>query len=1077
MPSKLKKSKKAQHSNIPNPIWMFPALFIGALIVIGISKVLAAASGSTIEVTLPSSTSIAANATEQDFNFSANTAGTDPIELPSGWTSSQYIAVEVSVTNPVSNPSEAQLDNAPVYRNVDGSNNPLCRVNIGSASDAASSTPGTNYGETAQTTLTVNSEAIVIIGDRTPSVTINGTYANILSVLANIRISCTSGNFVGRYVRLGVVPSESPISFQNNAENVTINSSLYYLFSTQRYYRFQRETTITTDSNTTDRLKQLWDDAKARTISVDGNANSGQTRYGWVATLTERDEIELADRLGTGYAPMIGLTDFGGPVDGSTSYTWNWDTTAWGTAPSPSTCNTFEANIRWLGPDSWCTRVPAPYWNWDASAFQNDDWSLCSNVWQNSASCSGGVTATATINFNSTNTTTNGWGLYHAWHISGSRVDEPNSSGDYFYTGYSSGGNVGWDDAGVSDNNERSDARNKTDTHNFYIAEFCAPNSPCTPPGAAVASTRLRIDQTITFTGASSSYNTENVNLTAATTTSNLTISYASNDSNICTVNSSAVVTLVSRGTCTITASQSGNDSYNAATSVSQSFTSNFGPIFSGVNTSCTGIGQLENGSFETFSLGTAGTVGGGNNNPTGSWHGYAGGPAQILFLDIDANLNQNVDPWNTTASNKIIEIQRAVSGSIDTAGTQDFDSTNFSPHDGIYMAELNATQTSALYQDISTLPGSILRWEIFHRGRKYTATANDGDEMKVQIGSTSATGYGSASAQSAIDQTPESGFDVDATGTSGSISGTTIKSERSDGWYRVRGVYQVPSGQTTTRFAFSAISGLHSIGVGNLLDNISFTPNVACPFTKTIIKGRTATLNVFGDENLTDAEESLGATDSTIGSTISITSGSGSITRVNSDRSMQFTAPNSTGTSVVRFRITNTFGDTSDADATFNIVDDLTQTAPTIIPVDPRAPFVDLPQIDILGSSVSKALLCYRQSQSNGTDLSSGHSLVTTVRTTSSNTISNDASTSEVSINGTIANVETSSSSIRITNSNGGAVLDSNTSKYLRVRVSGDDDLSADNCTNGSSTDQSKVIELRPVVLETTRKIDINVD
>jgi hypothetical protein len=538
-------------------------------------------------------------------------------------------------------------------------------------------------------------------------------------------------------------------------------------------------------------------------------------------------------------------------------------------------------------------------------------------------------------------------------------------------------------------------------------------------------------------------------------------------------------VTLVSRGTCTVTAAQSGNDDYLAASSVSQSFTSNFGPIFSGVNTSCTGIGQLVNGSFETISLGTAGTVGGGDSNPTGSWHGYGGGPAQILFLDIDANLNQNVNPWNTTASNKIIEIQRAVTGSIDTAGTQNFDLTNFSPQDGIYMAELNATQTSALYQDISTLPGSILRWEIFHRGRKYTASpTNDGDEMKVQIGATTASGYGSSSAQSAIDQTPESGFDVNATGTSGSISGTTIKSERSDGWYRVRGAYRVPTGQTTTRFAFSAISGLHSIGVGNLLDNISFTPNIACPFTKTIIKGRTVSLNVFGDDNLTDAEESLGATDSTIGSTISITSGSGSITRVNSNRSMQFSAPNSTGTSVIRFRITNTFGDTSDADATFNMVDDLTQTAPTIIPVDPRAQFVDLPQIDILGSSVSKALLCYRQSQSNGSELASGHSLVSTVRTNYSNTLTNDGSTSELSINGTIANVESSSSWVRITNSTSGrAVLDSNTSKYLRVRVSGDDDLSTDSCANGSSADQSKVIELKPVQLETTRNLNINVD
>ena len=836
--------KHKKHAKIAIPIWLYPVTFLIILVIFGIVRAIAAASGSTIEVTLPSSTSIAASATSQDFNFSANTSGTDPIELPSGWDESQYIAVEVSVTNPVANPSETQLDSAPVYRNVDGSNNPLCRVNIGSSADIASSTPGTNYGNTAQTTMTVGSESIVIIGDRTPSVTINGTYSSVLSVLANVRISCTSGNFAGRYVRLGVVPSESPISFANSA-GTTINSSLYYLFSTQRYYRFQRETTIATDSNTTDRLKQLWDDAKARTISVDGIANSGQTRYGWVATLTERDEIELADRLGTGNFPMIGLTDFGGPVDGSSSYTWNWDTTAWGAAPSPSTCATFEANIRWLGPDSWCTRVPAPYFDWNTNGFQNDAWSLCSNVWQPSA-CTGGITATATINFNSTNLTTNGWGLYHAWHIGGSRVDEPNSSGDFFYTGYSSGGNVGWDDAGVSDSHERSDARNKTDTHNFYIAEYCAPNNPCTPPAAAISSTRLRIDQTITFAGAAASYSTQTVNLTAASTTSGLSITYSSSNTDICTVNSSAVVTLISQGTCQITASQSGNDSYNAATSVSQSFTSNFGPLNLGLITDCSSISE---------------------------------------------------------------------------------------------------------------------------------------------------------------------------------------------------------------------------------------STNAACPFTRTIISGRSASINVFTDATLSANERSRGGIGSFIAAGLSVRSGSGSVTRVESNRSMQFTSPNSTGTSIVRFRVTNSNNDTADADATFNVVADLTQTAPTIIPVDPRALFVDLPQIDILGSSVSKVLLCYRQSQSNGTDLSSGHSLATTVRTTSSNTISNDGSTSEVSINGTIANVETSSISVRITNSNGGAVLDSNTSKYLRVRVSGDDDLSADNCANGSSADQSKVIELKPVELETTRRLDVNVD
>lgn len=847
MATKQQSRKKKKHAKISIPNWVYPASFLFVLIIFGIARAIAAASGSTIEVTLPSSTSIAAAATSQDFNFSANTAGTDPIELPNGWNSNQYIAVEVSVTNPVANPTEAQLDSAPVYRTVDGSNNPLCRVNIGSAADSASSSPGTNYGNTAQTTMTVNSESIVIVGDRTPSVTINGTYANVLSVLANIRITCTSGNFVGRYVRLGVVPSEAPITFSNNANTTTISSSLYYLFSTQRYYRFQRETTIATDSNNTNRLIELWNDAKARTISVDGTANSGQTRNGWIATLTERDEIELADRLGTGYAPMIGLTDFGGPLNGSSSYTWTWDATAWGTAPATSTCNTHESNIRWLGPDSWCTRVPAPYINYDASnAWANNNWSLCSNVWQPS-SCTGGVSATATIDFATSTPATNGWGLYHAWHIGSGRVDEPNSSGDYFYTGYSAGGFVGWDDAGVSDVNERSDARNKTDTHNFYIAEYCAPNNPCTPPGAAVASTRLRIDQTITFSGAAASYSTQTVNLTAATTTSGLSITYTSSNTDVCTVNASAVVTLISQGTCTITASQAGNDSYNAATSVSQTFTSSFGPLILGLITDCS---------------------------------------------------------------------------------------------------------------------------------------------------------------------------------------------------------------------------------------TISESTNAACPFTKTIIAGRIATVNVFTDAILSASDRSRGGVGSFIASGISVRSGSGSVQRADSNRSLQFTAPNSSGTSIVRFSVTNSNNDTADADATFNIVTDLTHVAPTVIPVDPRATFVDLPQVDVVGNSVSKAMVCFVQTDSSGNTLGTPN-LNVQVRTAGNATLSTSAATtSEVSINGSIADVESASISVRISNSTANtAVLNTNASQYIRVRTSGDDDVSSENCANGTGASRQQIIELRPVQLETTRRLGITVD
>lgn len=357
----------------------------------------------------------------------------------------------------------------------------------------------------------------------------------------------------------------------------------------------------------------------------------------------------------------------------------------------------------------------------------------------------------------------------------------------------------------------------------------------------------IKYNQSITFSGASSAYSTETVNLTAATTTSGLSITYTSADTDICTVSSSAVVTLISRGTCSITASQAGDDSYNAATSVSQTFTSSFGPLILGLITDCS---------------------------------------------------------------------------------------------------------------------------------------------------------------------------------------------------------------------------------------TISESTNAACPFTKTIIAGRTATINVFTDAILSASDRSRGGVGSFIASGISVRSGSGSVQRADSNRSLQFTAPNSSATSIVRFRVTNSNNDTADADATFNIVTDLTHVAPTVIPVDPRATFVDLPQVDVVGNSVSKAMVCFVQTDSSGNTLGTPN-LNVQVRTAGNATLSTSAATtSEVSINGSIADVESASNSVRISNSTAStAVLNTNASKFIRVRTSGDDDVSSENCANGNEASRQQIIELRPVQLETTRRLDINVD
>jgi outer membrane protein OmpA-like peptidoglycan-associated protein len=58
-----------------------------------------------------------------------------------------------------------------------------------------------------------------------------------------------------------------------------------------------------------------------------------------------------------------------------------------------------------------------------------------------------------------------------------------------------------------------------------------------------------------------------------ASATSGLTPTFTSSTTSVCTVTSAGSITLVSQGTCTITAGQAGDSSYSAATGVSQTFT------------------------------------------------------------------------------------------------------------------------------------------------------------------------------------------------------------------------------------------------------------------------------------------------------------------------------------------------------------------------------------------------------------------------------------------------------------------------------------------------------------------------
>ncbi|MPQ99985.1 DUF11 domain-containing protein [Modestobacter sp. I12A-02628] len=166
------------------------------------------------------------------------------------------------------------------------------------------------------------------------------------------------------------------------------------------------------------------------------------------------------------------------------------------------------------------------------------------------------------------------------------------------------------------------------------------------------------------------------------------------------------------------------------------------------------------------------------------------------------------VPGWSTTASDKRIEIWRAPFQGVPAASGSQF-------------AELNATQTSTLFQDVATTPGQSLRWELQHRGRAGT------DVMAVHI----------AAPTAALAPTNQQG---------------PLISDGKNAWGTYSGLYTVPSGQTTTRFSFKAVStATGDPTVGNFLDSISFGTG-ACLMSTTTVTTRSGAAGANVGEILT---------------------------------------------------------------------------------------------------------------------------------------------------------------------------------------------------------------------------------
>lgn len=207
---------------------------------------------------------------------------------------------------------------------------------------------------------------------------------------------------------------------------------------------------------------------------------------------------------------------------------------------------------------------------------------------------------------------------------------------------------------------------------------------------------KVRLTQSITYPVPNTMV-VDETQSTTATASSSLTVTYTSNTPDVCTVNSSGTVTAVSAGTCSITASQPGNNNYDPADDVTVFFTVNpLPPIITNVSlasgtiqsaysetlTASQGDGTYSNWTLSSGSLPSGVTL----NSSTGVLSGTptaAGTYSVTLTVDsasqtsatktysiVIANLPQTIT-FATPANASISDGTKSVPATTDATGLQ----------------------------------------------------------------------------------------------------------------------------------------------------------------------------------------------------------------------------------------------------------------------------------------------------------------------------------------------------------------------------------------------------------------------
>ena len=163
--------------------------------------------------------------------------------------------------------------------------------------------------------------------------------------------------------------------------------------------------------------------------------------------------------------------------------------------------------------------------------------------------------------------------------------------------------------------------------------------------------------------------------------------------------------------------------------------------------------------------------------------------PGSVSFLPAAGGL----PPWQTTDT--VFEVWTGSAYGVPAA-------------EGNQHVELNAVVAGTLYQAVPTTPGSVVEWRFAHRARLTSgAPGSAQDTMELLIGP--------------------------------SFAGVVSQGEFTDDdldWGYHSGFYVVPPGQTTTYFAFRAVStSSGNPSTGNFLDDISFASRPCLTVTTAI--------------------------------------------------------------------------------------------------------------------------------------------------------------------------------------------------------------------------------------------------